>query len=111
MLFRSGNALGSLARPKGVVTDHDNNLYVVDAAFENVQIFNPEARLLLFFGGAGEKPGSLYLPAGIAIDYLNVPYFERYVDKRFKLKYLIYVCNMTGANKLNVYGFGDWIGE
>lgn len=107
----AGNALGSLARPKGVVTDHDNNLYVVDAAFENVQIFNPEARLLLFFGGAGEKPGSLYLPAGIAIDYLNVPYFERYVDKRFKLKYLIYVCNMTGANKLNVYGFGDWIGE
>ena len=104
-----GNSLGSLARPKGVVTDHDGNLYVVDAAFENVQIFNPEGKLLLFFGGGtGDLPGSLYLPAGIALDYQNVRYFQKYADPRFRLKYLIYVSNLLGANKLNVYGFGDW---
>jgi DNA-binding beta-propeller fold protein YncE len=107
----AGNTPGSMARPKGVAVDHDGNLYVVDAAFENVQIFSPEGKLLLFFGGAGLEPGSMYLPAGIAIDYVNVPYFQKYTDKNFKIKYLIYVCNMTGANKLNVYGFGDWIGE
>ncbi|MBW4056605.1 MAG: 6-bladed beta-propeller [Proteobacteria bacterium] len=107
----AGSTLGNMARTKGVVTDHDGNLYVVDAAFENVQIFNPEGKLLLFFGGAGEQPGSMYLPAGIAVDYANVPYFQKYADKNFRIKYLIYVCNMTGANKLNVYGFGDWIGE
>lgn len=107
----AGVTLGSMARTKGLVTDNDGNLYVVDAAFENVQIFNPEGQLLLFFGGAGEKPGSMYLPAGIAIDYANVPYFQKYADKNFKLKYLVYVCNMTGANKLSVYGFGDWIGD
>jgi sugar lactone lactonase YvrE len=106
----AGNGRGSLARPKGVVTDHDGNLYVVDAAFENVQIFNPEGKLLLFFGGAGLEPGSMYLPAGIAVDYANVPYFQKYADKNFRIKYLIYVCNMTGDNKLNIYGFGDWIG-
>jgi DNA-binding beta-propeller fold protein YncE len=104
----AGNTLGSLARPKGVAIDSGNNLYVVDAAFENVQIFNPEGKLLLFFGGAGDKPGSMYLPAGIAIDDQNLAYFQKYADPRFKLNYLIYVCNMTGDNKLNVYGFGDW---
>lgn len=107
----AGNTPGSMARPKGVAVDHDENLYVVDAAFENVQIFNPEGKLLLFFGGAGEQPGSMYLPAGIAIDYVNVPYFQKYADKNFRIKYLIYVCNMTGANKLNVYGFGEWLGK
>lgn len=107
----AGSTLGNMARPKGVVTDHDGNLYVVDAAFENVQIFNPEGKLLLFFGGAGVQPGSMYLPAGIAVDYANVPYFQKYADKNFRIKYLIYVCNMTGANKLNVYAFGDWLGE
>ncbi|MDD2309226.1 MAG: 6-bladed beta-propeller [Desulfuromonadaceae bacterium] len=111
MIGMAGSTPGNMARTKGVVTDHDGNLYVVDAAFENVQIFNPEGKLLLFFGGAGLEPGSMYLPAGIAVDYVNVPYFQKYADKNFKLKYLIYVCNMTGANKLNVYGFGDWLGE
>lgn len=107
----AGNTLGSMARPKGVVADNDGILYVVDAAFENVQIFSPEGKLLLFFGGAGLEPGSMYLPAGIAIDYVNVPYFQKYADENFKIKYLIYVCNLTGNNRLNVYGFGDWIGK
>lgn len=107
----AGNMPGSLARPKGVATDRDGNLYVVDAAFENVQIFNNEDKLLLFLGGAGEKPGSMYLPAGIAVDYLNVPYFQRYADENFRVRYLVYVCNLSGANKLNVYGFGDWLGK
>lgn len=104
-----GNSLGSLARPKGVAADHDSNLYVVDAAFENVQIFNREGKLLLFFGGGtGDLPGSMYLPSGITVDYQNVRYFQKYADPRFKLKYLIYVTNLLGPNKLSVYGFGDW---
>jgi DNA-binding beta-propeller fold protein YncE len=107
----AGNSLGSLARPKGVAAGRDGTIFVVDAAFENVQIFNPEGKLLLFFGGSGEKPGSMYLPAGVAIDYVNVPYFQKYADRRFKIAYLVYVCNMSGANKLNVYGFGEWTSE
>ena len=107
----AGNTLGSLARPKGISVDQQSNLYVVDAAFENVQIFNREGKLLLFFGGAGEKPGSMYLPAGISIDYRNVPYFKKYADPRFRIEYLVYVCNMIGDNKLNVYGFGEWVGK
>lgn len=106
---QAGNVLGTFARPKGVAVDRDNNLYVVDAAFENVQIFNPEGKLLLFFGGGGDSPGSMYLPAGIAVDYQNLAYFQKYADPRFRLSYLIYVCNMQGSNKLSVYGFGDWL--
>jgi outer membrane protein assembly factor BamB len=107
-----GDTFGAFARPKGLDIDRDGHLYVVDAAFENAQIFDTKTGvLLLFFGGAGVAPGSMYLPAGIHIDYRNAAYFSNFVDKDFRLKYVVYTGNLFGAEKLNVYGFGDWVGE
>jgi DNA-binding beta-propeller fold protein YncE len=107
-----GDGLGAFARPKGLDVDREGNLYVADAAFENVQIFDEQtARLLLFFGGPGNGPGNLYLPSGVHIDYANGAYFRNFADKDFRLDYVVYVGNTFGSNKLNVYGFGEWIGE
>ena len=106
-----GDTLGGFARPKGIAVDHDGLVYAVDTAFENTQIFDPETTdLLLFFGGYGPHRGSMYLPSGLHIDYDNVGYFNQFADKDFKIKYLVYVGNLLGDNKLNVYGFGEWIG-
>lgn len=99
-----GNSLGQLVRPKGIAVDRDANLYVVDAGFENVQIFNKNGQLLMFFGGAYKGPGDMYLPAKVMIDYDNLSYFQKYVDPEFKLKYLIFVTNQYGPDKINVYG-------
>lgn len=49
--------MGDFARPKGVAVDSEGHIYVVDAAFGNVQIFNSEGLLLLFFGQMGTGPG------------------------------------------------------
>lgn len=106
-----GDNLGGFARPKDFDIDREGYLYAVDAAFENTQIFDPEStNLLLFFGGYGPHAGSMYLPSGLHIDYDNLSYFSQYVDKDFRLKYLVYVANSIGDKKINVYGFGDWIG-
>ena len=108
---KAGDTLGSFARPKGVAIDRDDHLYVVDTAFENTQIFDVNSTdLLLFFGGFETGPGSMYMPHGIHIDYINASYFQEYVDKNFKVEYLIYVGNTLGFRKLNVYAFGEWIG-
>jgi DNA-binding beta-propeller fold protein YncE len=106
------DSFGGLARPKDIAVDRDGRLYVVDAAFENVQIFDDETlRLLTFFGGYGEEDGNMTLPSGIHIDYENLEYFKKYADKDFQIQYLIYVTNIIGDRKINVYGFGDWTGE
>lgn len=106
-----GDTLGGFARPKGIAVDGEGYVYAVDAAFENTQIFDPESTdLLLFFGGYGPHTGSMYLPSGLHIDYDNVGYFQQFVDKDFKVHYLVYVGNLLGDKKLNVYGFGEWIG-
>jgi len=61
--------------------------------------------LLLFFGESEGNPYPLVLPAGIAIDYTNLDYFQPYVDSRYKLEYLVFVANQYGPNKIAVYGF------
>ncbi len=100
-----GRALGQFVRPKGIAVDRDGNLYVVDAGFENIQIFDKEGRLLMFFGGPYHGPGDMWLPAKVVIDYDDLDYFRPYVDERFDLKYLILVTNQYGPDKIGVYGF------
>ena len=100
-----GRALGQLVRPKGIAVDRDLKLYVVDAGFENVQIFDKDGKLLMFFGGSYKGPGYMWLPAKVIIDYDNLHYFQKYVDPHFELKYLIWVTNQYGPDKINIYGF------
>ncbi len=100
-----GRALGKFARPKGVAVDKEGLLYAVDAAFENVQMFDDLGNLLMFFGGSYSGPGYMWLPAKVAIDYDNVGYFQQYVFEAFELEYLIYVTNQFGPDKISVYGY------
>lgn len=106
-----GGSFGGFARPKGFDVDRDARLYVSDAAFENVQIFDDKLTdIVLFFGKFGHGPGDMYVPAAVYIDYDNVDYFNKYADRDFKIKYLVYVGNSLGRRKINVYGFGEWTG-
>lgn len=100
-----GRGFGEFTRPKGIACDRNGNIYVVDAAFENIQVFNPDGDLLMSFGGTYTGPGGMWLPAGVTIDYNNLEYFEKYVHKDFRLKYLVYVTNQYGPDRVSVYGF------
>lgn len=108
-LGRLGTNPGTFARPKGVATDRENRLYVVDGAFDNVQLFTAQGNLLLWFGHFGEfgrLPGELYLPVKVAVDYDNVEYFQKYAEPDFRLDYVVYVVNQFGERLVQVFGFG-----
>jgi len=105
-----GSGLGKFARPKGIAVDKQGHMYVVDSAFENVQIFNKKGKLMLFFGGAGDNPDSINLPTDIYLDYDNVKYFQDYVEPGFKLEYIIIVASQFGVNKINIFGYGKMAG-
>jgi len=100
-----GTGVGQFARPKGIAVDTAGILYVVDAAFENVQLFDPQGQLLMHFGGAYQGPGDMYLPAKVVVDYDDLDLFRPYVDPRFVLDHLILVTNQYGPDKVSVYGF------
>lgn len=97
---------GRFALPKGIGVDRAGRIYVVDAATSVAQLFDAEGRLLMFFGEPQSSgPGALYLPAGLAIDYENVDFFQKYAAPGFQIEHLILVSNQAGPNKVSVYGF------
>ena len=97
---------GQFTLPKGISVDRQGRIYILDAAVPVVQLFDAEGRLLMYFGdpkSSGE--GGLYLPAGLTIDYDNLPLFQKYVAPGYKLEYVILLTNQVGPNKVSVYGF------
>jgi sugar lactone lactonase YvrE len=97
---------GHFGMNKGVAVDRAGRDYVVDAMTQLVQMFDPEGHMLMFFGYPKDSgPGSLCLPAGIAVDYENIDFFSRYVAPGYKIEHLVFVVSQAGREKVSVYGF------
>ena len=82
---RHGDAVGDLARPKGIATDSMGHIYVVEGLFDVVNIYNQEGRLLLTFGGGGRGPGQFWLATGLAIDSQNRIYVADSFNRRVQV--------------------------
>ncbi|UCE48632.1 MAG: hypothetical protein JSW47_00495 [Phycisphaerales bacterium] len=108
IIGRWGSNIDEFVRPKGIATDAAQRIWVVDAASEVAKIYDDQARLLLFFGLPGNRPGMMNLPANIVIDYENVEYFQQYAVPGARLEFLVLVSNQYGPNKISVYGFGQF---
>jgi hypothetical protein len=62
---------GYFGQPKGIAIDTQDHLYVLDAHFEAVQVFDAAGQLLMDFGQEGTGTGEFWLPTGIFIDSRN----------------------------------------
>jgi hypothetical protein len=102
-----GAVAGMFARPKHIAVDSDGTVYVVDAAFQNVQMFDDKFELLMHFGAAGDYPGAMNLPAGICVNDDSLDLFTSYVHPGFKPKRVIAVTNQFGDDRVNIYVEGD----
>ena len=104
-----GQRPGDFSRNKGIALDREGRIYVVDAAFENIQVFDPDFQLLLFMLGPGTERPNINLPAGVCVDYDNLSYFQDFLSSDFEAEYLLFVTSNFGLNKVNVYAFGTRI--
>jgi DNA-binding beta-propeller fold protein YncE len=105
-LGQQGVGPGKFARPRGLAVDRQNRLYVVDAATQRVQLFDDQGRLLIYLGDPTTTgPGSTHLPAGIAVDYDNVAYFQKFAAAGKQLEYVVFLANQYGDPRISVYGF------
>ncbi len=80
-----GSRSGTLSRPKGVAVDTEGHVYVVDALFETVQVFDREGQPLFYFGRRGTGPGQLLLPSGIYINPRNRIYVADSYNHRIQV--------------------------
>ncbi len=58
---------------------------MVDAAFNNFQIFTPDGKVLMFVGAFGQNPGQFNLPTGIYIDRNNRVYVSDSLNARVQI--------------------------
>lgn len=63
-----GLFVGNLVRPKGVVTDRDGHVYVIESYYDHMLVFSETGELLLPIGGSGSGAGQFFLPAGAWTD-------------------------------------------
>jgi sugar lactone lactonase YvrE len=68
-----------------VAADSDGHLYVVDAVFDNVQVFDEAGRLLMNWGETGPAPGQFWLPNAIAINHANEIYVADSHNRRIQV--------------------------
>jgi hypothetical protein len=90
-----------------VAVDRGGVVYVVDAAFQNVQMFNTDGQLLMFFGSPGSHLGAMSLPAGVAVNDADLDLFEDYAHPAFETKRIVLVTNQFGLHKIAVYALGN----
>ncbi len=102
---RLGITVGEFGRPRGIAVDNDGYIYVVDAAAQLVQIFDERMRLMMFFGAPG-TPGSLNIPAGIAVSTDNLDYYQKMAAPGFKLEKVLFVVSQVGDHLVSIYGVG-----
>ncbi|KAA0890348.1 hypothetical protein ET418_11810 [Oryzomonas rubra] len=102
---RLGVNFGEFGRPRGVAVDNDGLVYVVDAAAQQVQIFDAQMQLLMFFGAPG-TPGSLNIPAGIAVTGDNLDYYQKMAAPGFILDKVLFVVSQVGDHMISIYGLG-----
>jgi hypothetical protein len=72
-----------------VAVDTFGHVYVIDALFDHVQVFDHAGQFLMNFGGAGEQAGQFWLANGVAINGRNEIFVADAYNRRVQvLKYV-----------------------
>jgi DNA-binding beta-propeller fold protein YncE len=101
-----GDGFGQFSRPRGIAVNDKEEIYIVDAGLQNVQVFSDKGRLLTYFGSSKLPVGGMNLPSGIALSRAELPFYQTLADKNFELDQVVFVTNQFGDPKISIYGFG-----
>jgi hypothetical protein len=81
-------------------------LFITDAEFAHVHLFNRQGQLLMLLGGPKNEPGGTPMPAGIAI--ARVPdSLAELVPADFHAHYYVIVSNSIASKRLSLFAVGQ----
>jgi len=86
---KAGQSSGHQSRAKGIATDQQGHIYVVDALLNNIQLFDRSGQFLMTIGERGQLPGMFWLPAGIYISPQQKIYVADSHNRRVQIFSLI----------------------
>lgn len=81
-----GDLPGFFQRPKGIGVDSEGNTYVVEAVFNNFQIFNDKGQVLTWVGWGGKTGGGTFQsPGGLYVDENDRIFIADVMNKRVQV--------------------------
>lgn len=101
-----GDRYGDLGHPKHLDVGPDGVIFVADAAFRCVHLFNQEGQLLMLLGGPEDKPGGTLMPLGVAVAESLPENLHLLIPCDFDAHYFVFVTNTIGAKRLSLYAVG-----
>ena len=104
---RRGDRYGDMGQPRHLAVGPDGVLFVADAEFAHVHLFNGEGRLLMFIGGPQDQPGGTPLPVGVAVAPTLPNRLTSLVPADFNARYFLFVSNSVGSRRISLFAIGE----
>lgn len=101
-----GDRYGDLGRPRHLDVGPDGVVFITDAAFAHVHLFDGEGRLLLLIGSDQGGPAATPMPVGVAVADVIPGAVSRLVPNDFDPTYLVFVANTVGDRRINLFAVG-----
>lgn len=105
VISQRGNRYGDLGQPKGIAIGPDGVVFIADAEFAHVHLFNQEGQLLMLLGGA-EGAGKTPMPIGVTTAADIPDSIRAMIPDNFNPRYLLFVSNTVGDRRINLYAVG-----
>ncbi len=102
-----GDRYGDMGQPKHLAIGSDGILFVADAEFARVHLFNQAGQLLMLLGGSGGGPGSTPMPFGVAVAPTLPRELAALVPEGFTAKYFLFVTNSVGPQRISLFAIGE----
>ncbi|MEK7755791.1 MAG: hypothetical protein AAB385_01105 [Planctomycetota bacterium] len=102
-----GDRYGDMGQPRHLAVGPDGVLFVADAEFAHVHLFNEEGRLLMLLGGPQDQPGGTPLPVGLAIAPSLPDRLASLVPSDFNARYFLFVSNSVGSGRISLFAVGE----
>lgn len=100
---RPGNRYGDMGKPRHLAVGPDGVIFVADAEFAHVHLYDQQARLLMLLGGPADQPGATPMPVGVAIASTLPASLAALVADSCAPKYYLFVTNTVGTKRMSLF--------
>ncbi|MFQ5430773.1 MAG: hypothetical protein ACE5E1_10730 [Phycisphaerae bacterium] len=103
---KAGDRYGDMGQPRHLAVGPDGVVFIADAGFSRVQLYDSSGRLLMLLGGPDDTPGGTPLPVGVAVAEDLPESIKRSVPADFRADYFLFVSNTVGEMRLSLFAIG-----